>query len=206
MASRPSIVEILAFFQRIIDRRGIPSIEPYGKNLDERALRYFALLSLPIDSLRFNIAMRNLSRQYDLFSEDAVFSASVLQLQVRVFQLGGRNLNAHAVTVEQLSRAPMSKLFSAVVLQASADGFRNAQFDFHIDDCSPIRIFYKREGSLPVEAMTIPKNLALPLKGHAFRVDRAGFANVRQYMHEGDRLPEDVSFDWSVSNSLTLTW
>lgn len=199
------MVGFLAFFQRIVDRRGGFWSEAYGENLEARAQQYLPLLSLPTDSLRFKIALRNLARQYDLFSEDAVFSPSILELQAKTFQLAPSNEDAQAIALEQFTRPPISKLFSAIIRQASVDGFQEAQIDFRIDKWSKFPIFYLKEGSEPMEAMTIPKNLAQPLRGHALRVARAGYEATRPYMHEGNRLPKDVRFTWPETEVLNLT-
>lgn len=204
LRKRSSFVSLAAFLQRAGLRAVGRYKDPvYGQHFEARSARYLSALSLPIDSLRFKIALENLRREWDLLNEDAALLPKPLELQNKMLDLAKSEEIARNLVDGMLNESPLAKLFGAILSSAREDGASKARIDFPSDG-KPVKVWFEVGGAWK-DTMNVPSSLAEPLRGVAVRASTASYSRVRPFMNSEKPLPDEVVFEWDGDHSLTMT-
>ncbi|GEM_PF-2391061 len=199
-AFRPQLVGALASAQRAFGLH--PRSRPL-ENLSERSRRALSGLNASPKSLRFQIALRQLGHDWDLFTEEATSDAAALRLQLRVLDLAERSPEAERLIRPNLSEAPISRLLATTLVNATAQGASAVEFRFGSPQ-EETSLIYQIRGQ-EREAGQLPRDLEESLRGLLRFVEAAGFGRIKPYLGPSPKLPNDLAFAWPERDRLTIT-
>lgn len=206
------LVSILAFLQRAYILRPLGKLGRWGEDTEQRASAWLDILANPSQDLSFLVKIENLTQQYDLFREEEAMNESCLQLQIRAFDLAPQFESLSDLLEEQCGKAPIAKVISALIRQATIDGMDEILIDLDSNQIPPdgtkaeriieVSFRYQEEWKL---AMTIPSNLASPIYGFTVRMLAVSYARMRPFMWHCNQMPEHVEINTLQAGKITFT-
>ena len=156
------LVEFLALLAYGASRIGPRRLQPrFAENIDDRATKYLNLLDSPSDSLRFQIAIRNLERETDLLWDHAMDSPAAMQLQaVVIHAYASKKLPRNPQLGNRKWTPPLYALFAAILEQAVLDRATAIRVHFRRPGESRIVVEYHVQGN-PMDAISIPRSIRI---------------------------------------------
>lgn len=192
LARQDRLVRMLAFFERALSRRFQHA--PY-QDVAQRSRRTLGRLGGSEASLRFRVALHQLHFDWDLLSAESALDPDALRLQLRVLELASEHPEAAEAIRKEMEKAPIGRLFLAMVAQARQNDAREIDVTFRAD---AIRVDY--DG---VAGMTIPTTLAVPFRGAMCFVEAAGFSRLRAVLSKAV-VAFDLRFAWAGPDRAVL--
>ena len=191
-------VEFLSLLAYGASRLGPRHLRPkFTENIENRAAKYLSLLGSPANTLRFQVAIRNLERENDLLWEHGLGSPSAMRLQALVLKwYAEMKLERNPQLGNLKWDPPLYALFGAIMEQAIADRATAIRVHFHWPDDPRIVVEYVVLGESKV-VLWVPKafrldwvlRLAAAVGYHVLRPAVAPFARH-------NLLPERANVGW----------
>lgn len=190
-----SLVALTALLQRVVHRLISPDAD-----VKQRAVRFRDQLNRAAKLTR-ETAIINAIWDLEVLNEDSALIPECLDLQLRFLELASDNAKCANWASEELGRAPLAKLYKAIVEQASSDEFQSARLVLG----KPFYVDYGR-GTQWENAMEIPQNLRLPMLGFATRLQGSGLEPMRQFAGWDFISSLSVEISDSDPKVVTLRW
>jgi hypothetical protein len=196
--------KLLATLYQVYVLRPTGRLPTFKQEMEPRAERWLAVLAAPSQKLGFRIQVELLCREADLFMDEAALKPACLRLYVRAFDLREQFPALRELLEAELSKAPISKLFSAIVAQGHVNGATSIRVTFKAEPSQveggnlskAIHVWFL-EGEEWKAAMSMPENLSKPLEGAILRVETVGYEKIRPLFWPAEKLPDGLSFTWS---------
>ena len=182
---------------------GMESHSSHGKDVAKRSSRYLSMLGRSAGSVQLELALYQLTKQYDLLDVEFIEEPTVLELQRELHRLAETNEDARAILTDRVfGMPPVVRLTEAILAQAMVDRAHTI-FVFFGDGSSPFTVEYEINEKR-IEAMTVPALLSEPLRQSFLRVEGLGHEIVKRYWYQPDKQPESLTFEWLSNGKLKI--
>lgn len=194
-------IAVAAFLKRVLRRTvGMEPSSQYGENIAQRSKQLLDGLSLDEGSLAFKIALEELRREFDLLDEEAALIPEGLELQKKVVELAGRYEIADVLVRDMLTKPPVVRLFSCILVDAAKAGASQIKFDFLPDqEGFSVQLWV---GLVWTDMMNLPTVLELPLRGVIARVEGLGYEAACPRFQTP--MPQNLEFRWRDRQQLVI--
>lgn len=194
-------IAVVAFLRSALRRAvGMEPSSRYGENIAQRSKQLLDDLSLDEGSLAFKIALEELRREFDLLNEEAALIPEGLELQRKVVELAGRYEIADLLVRDMLTKPPVVRLFSGILVDAAKAGATQIKFEF-LPDQEGFSV-QMQVGSVWTDMLNLPATLELPLRGIIARVEGLGYDAACPRIQSP--MPQNLEFRWRDRQQLVI--
>jgi hypothetical protein len=171
--------------------------------VESRASRYLEDLSGGPGSRR-DLAMLQLRRDYDVVADDENANLEVVRaVQVLFTTLADEYPIAKEGVEERLRKAPIAKLFAAILAQAQIDGTTEIAIEYVELRQDIVSVRYLIAGEWQT-AMETPHNLFRPLRGFAHFIHDVQLEGLRDRLYQADKMPTDIQIDLTDERAIRI--